>query len=64
MARLSSNCRLAFRALQQRMLKTPGGDREMVEVMATWFSSMTNRPLLAAVELALEVPARRRRPIF
>ena len=24
----------AFRALQQRMLKTPGGDREMVEILA------------------------------
>ena len=23
---------LAFRTLQQRMLKTPGGDREMVEI--------------------------------
>ena len=25
---------LAFRTLQQRMLKTPGGDREMVEILA------------------------------
>ena len=24
----------AFRTLQQRMLKTPGGDREMVEILA------------------------------
>ena len=33
----------AFRTLQQRMLKTPGGDREMVEILAL-FSSMTNKP--------------------
>ena len=34
---------LAFRTLQQRMLKTPGGDREMVEILAS-SSSMTSRP--------------------
>ena len=33
----------AFRALQQRMLKTPGGDREMVEILALVLS-MTSRP--------------------
>ncbi len=32
----------AFRALQQRMLKTPGGDREMSR-SSPWFSSTTSR---------------------
>jgi hypothetical protein len=33
----------AFKALQLRMLKTPGGDREMVE-NSPWSSSTTNKP--------------------
>ena len=50
----------AFRALQQRMLKTPGGDREMVEILP-WFSSMTNRPCSPPSNWRWR-PARRRRP--
>ena len=45
----------AFRALQQRMLKTPGGDREMVEILAlVLYSGDDEQAVLAAVELALE----------
>src|SRR6185437_9202422 len=43
----------AFRALQQRMLKTPGGDREMVEILALVLQH-DEQAVLAAVELALE----------
>ena len=42
---------LAFRALQQRMLKTPGGDREMVEILALVLQH-DEQAVLAAVELA------------
>ena len=43
----------AFRALQQRMLKTPGGDREMVEILALVLQH-DEQAVLAAIELALE----------
>jgi hypothetical protein len=46
----------AFRALQQRMLKTPGGDREMVDVLALVLQH-DEQAVLAAVELALEAGA-------
>ena len=46
----------AFRALQQRMLKTPGGDREMVEVLALVLQH-DEQAVLTAVELALEAGA-------
>jgi transposase len=46
----------AFRALQQRMLKTPGGDREMVEILALVLQH-DEQAVLAAVELALETGA-------
>jgi hypothetical protein len=45
----------AFRALQQRMLKTPG-DREMVEILALVLQH-DEQAVLAAVELALEAGA-------
>ena len=49
----------AFRLLQQHLLKTPGGDREMVEVLALVLQH-DEQAVLAAVELALEagVPAK------
>jgi hypothetical protein len=47
---------LAFRALQQRMLKTPGGDREMVEILALVLQH-DEQAVLTAVELALEAGA-------
>ena len=43
----------AFRALQQRMFKTPGGDREMVEILALVLQH-DEQAALTAVELALE----------
>jgi transposase len=43
----------AFRTLQQRMLKTPGGDRERVEVLALVLQH-DEQAVLTAVELALE----------
>src|ERR1700751_3132287 len=46
----------AFRAPQQRMLKTPGGDREMVDVLALVLQH-DEQAVLAAVELALEAGA-------
>ena len=46
----------AFRALQQRMLETPGGDREMVEILALVLQR-DEQAVLAAVELALEAGA-------
>jgi DNA replication protein DnaC len=46
----------AFRTLQQRMLKTPGGDREMVEILALVLQH-DEQAVLAAVELALEAGA-------
>ena len=46
----------AFRALQQRMLKTPGGDRAMVEILALVLQH-DEQAVLAAVELALEAGA-------
>jgi transposase len=46
----------AFKALQQRLLKTPGGDREMVEILALVLQH-DEQAVLAAVELALEVGA-------
>jgi hypothetical protein len=46
----------AFRALQQRMLKTPGGDRKMVEILALVLHH-DEQAVLAAVELALEAGA-------
>jgi hypothetical protein len=50
----------AFRALQQRMLETPDGDRERVEILALVLQH-DEQAVLAAVELALEVGARPRR---
>jgi hypothetical protein len=46
----------AFRALQQRLLKTPGGDREMVEILALVLQH-DEQAVLTAVELALEAGA-------
>jgi transposase len=46
----------AFRALQQRMLKTPGGDREMVDILALVLQH-DEQAVLTAVELALEAGA-------
>ena len=46
----------AFRALQQHMLKTPGGDREMVEILALVLHH-DEQAVLTAVELALEAGA-------
>src|ERR1700744_4338065 len=46
----------AFRALQQRMLKTPGGDREMVEILALVLQH-DEQAVLTAVQLALEAGA-------
>lgn len=46
----------AFRALQQRLLKTSGGDREMVEILALVLQH-DEQAVLAAVELALEAGA-------
>jgi transposase len=46
----------AFRALQQRLLKTPGGGREMVEILALVLQH-DEQAVLAAVELALEAGA-------
>ena len=46
----------AFRALQQRMLKTPGGDREMVEILALVLQH-DEQAVPAAVELAPEAGA-------
>ncbi len=49
----------AFRLLQQHLLKTPGGDREMVEILALVLQH-DEQAVLTAVELALEagVPAK------
>jgi hypothetical protein len=46
----------AFRSLQQRLLRTPGGDREMVEILALVLQH-DEQAVLAAVELALEAGA-------
>ena len=43
----------AFRALQQHLLKHPGGDREMVEILALVLQH-DEEAVLCAVELALE----------
>ena len=43
----------AFRTLQQHMLKTSGGDREMVEILALVLQH-DEQAVLAAVEMALE----------
>lgn len=43
----------AFRSLQQHLLKTPGGDREMVEILALVLQH-DEQAVLAAVELAFE----------
>jgi hypothetical protein len=43
----------AFRALQQRMLKKPGGDREMVEILALVLQH-DEQAVLDPVETALE----------
>ena len=43
----------AFRSLQQHLLKTPGGDREMVEVLALVLQH-DEQAVLTAVEMALE----------
>ena len=52
-ARLFVELPPAFRALQRRMLKTPGGDREMVEILRL-VAGHDEQAVLAAVELALE----------
>src|SRR5271156_2489826 len=46
----------AFRALQQRLLKTPGGDREMVEILALVLQH-DEQAVLTAVKRALEAGA-------
>jgi len=46
----------AFKALQQRLLKTPGGDREMVDILALVLQH-DEQAVLTAVELALEAGA-------
>ena len=46
----------AFRTLQQRLLKTPGGDREIVEILALVLQH-DEQAVLAAVELAIEAGA-------
>jgi hypothetical protein len=43
----------AFRSLQQHLLKTPGGDREMVEILALVLQH-DEQVVLTAVELALQ----------
>jgi hypothetical protein len=43
----------AFRRLQQQLLKQPGGDREMVEILALVLQH-DEQAVLTAVELALE----------
>lgn len=43
----------AFRTLQQHMLKSPGGDREMVEILALVLQH-DEQAVLSAVEMALE----------
>jgi hypothetical protein len=43
----------AFRTLLQHMLRTPGGDREMVEILALVLQH-DEQAVLAAVEMALE----------
>ena len=43
----------AFRSLQQHLLKTPGGDREMADILALVLQH-DEQTVLAAVELALE----------
>ena len=43
----------AFRLLQSHLLKRPGGDREMVEILALVLQH-DEQAVLAAVELALE----------
>lgn len=43
----------AFRSVQQHLLKRPGGDREMVEILALVLQH-DEQAVLAAVELALE----------
>ena len=43
----------AFRRLQQHLLKHPGGDREMVEILALVLQH-DQEAVLCAVELALE----------
>ena len=43
----------AFRQLQSHLLKRPGGDREMVEILALVLQH-DEQAVLAAVELALE----------
>ncbi|MFG6489011.1 IS21 family transposase, partial [Roseateles sp. BYS78W] len=45
---------VAFKKLQTELLKKPGGDREMVEVLALVLHH-EEQSVLAAVELALEV---------
>ena len=46
----------AFKALQQRILKMPGGDREMVDILALVLQH-DEQAVLTAVELALEAGA-------
>ena len=46
----------AFHTLQQRMLKTPGSDRKMVDILALVLQN-DEQAVLAAVELALEAGA-------
>ena len=55
-ARRSPNSRPPSGPLQQRMLKTPGGDREMVEILALVLQH-DEQAVLTAVELALEAGA-------
>jgi hypothetical protein len=50
---LRNGAPLALRTLQQRMLKTPGGDREMVEILALVLQH-DEQAVLTVVEPALE----------
>jgi hypothetical protein len=50
----------AFRTLQQHLLRKPGGDREMVDILALVLQH-DEQAVLAAVEMALEAAFRRRR---
>jgi hypothetical protein len=56
MARPSLKMPPALRALQQRKLKTPGGVREMVEILALVLQH-DEQAVLTAIELAVQAGA-------
>ena len=53
MVRPSSKCPEPFRLLQAKMLRQPGGDREMVDILSLVLHH-DEQAVLCAVELALE----------